>query len=94
MPGKLVTFLDYPFVELHYRPLQRQVPYIFNHQPRTPALSETAGVGHQSGRPQRQRHNPVPILLGSGQFREQSLAAVHDKLKILNDRRLVSENPR
>jgi hypothetical protein len=70
MLGKLVTFLDYPFVKLHYRPLQRQVLYIFNCQPGTPARAETASVGQQSGRPQRQRHNPVPILLGSTEFRE------------------------
>lgn len=70
MLGKLDAFLDYPFVKLHYRPLQRQLPYIFHRQPGTPALTETASVGQQSRRPQRQRHNPVPVLLGPGQFRE------------------------
>jgi hypothetical protein len=81
-------------MEFRYRALQGQIPYIVSRQPGTPALAEAASVGHQRGRPQRQRHNPVPVLLGPRQFREQPLTAVHDELKILNDRRLVSENPR
>jgi len=92
--SKLVTFLDNPLVEAHYCALQMQVLYIFNRKPGTAALAEAASIGQQSRRPQRYRHNPVPVLLGSSQFREQPLTAVHDKLKILNDRRLVSESPR
>jgi hypothetical protein len=94
MCSKLIAFLDNPRVKFHYCPLQRQVLYIVSRQPGTPALAETASVGHQSGRPQRLRHNPVPVFLRSGQLCEQPLTAVHDKLKILNDRRLISENPR
>jgi hypothetical protein len=90
---KLVAFLDSPFMEFRYRPLQWQIPYIVNRQPGTPAVAETASVGDQRGRPQRQRHNPVPVLLGSSQFREEPLTAVHDELKILNSGRLVGENP-
>jgi hypothetical protein len=81
-------------MEFHYCPVQGQVPYIFSRQPETPALAETASVGHQSGRPERLRHNPIPAFLRSLQLREQPLAAIHDKLKILDDRRLIGENPR
>src|SRR6266487_3357768 len=44
--------------------------------------------------PKRLRHDPVPVLLGPGQLGKQPLAAIHDELKILNDRRLAGEYPR
>jgi len=80
-------------MKFHYCPMQRQVPHIVSRQPETPALSEAASVGHQSGRPQRLRHDPIPVFLRPGQLREQPLTAIHDKLKIMNDRRLIGENP-
>jgi hypothetical protein len=49
MLSKLVSFSDDPFVELYDRPLKGQVPYVFNRQPGTPVLAETASVGQQSG---------------------------------------------
>jgi len=94
MRGKPIALLDNPFMEFHYCPLQWQVLYILSHQPQTPALAETASIGHQSGRPERLGHDPVPVYLRSVQLREEPFTAIHDELKILDDRRLIGENPR
>ena len=94
MRSKLIAFFDNPFMEFHYRPLQGQVLYIFSCQPQTPVLAETASISHKGGRPERLRHDPVPVFLRSVQLREQPLTAIHDELKILDDRRLIGKNPR
>ena len=93
MRRKLIAFPDNPFMEFHYCPMKGQVLYIFSREPETPALAEAASVGHQGRRPERLRHNPVSVFLRLGQLRKQPLAAIHDKLKILNDPRLIGENP-
>ena len=51
-------------------------------QGKTLALAEAAAVGEHGGRPQRQRHQRVPLLLGLGQVGEQPLTAVHDELEL------------
>ena len=94
MRNKLIAFPDNPFMEFYYCALQRQVPHIFSRQSQIPARAETASVGHQSGPPERLRHNPIPVVVGSFQLSEQPLTAIHDKLKILDDRCLIGENPR
>ena len=78
MRGKPIALLDNPFMEFHYCPLQWQVLYILSHQPQTPALAETASIGHQSGRPERLGHDPVPVYLRSVQLREEPFTAGAD----------------
>lgn len=53
--------------------MKGQVPYFFSREPETSALAEAASVGHQSGRSERLRHNPVPVFLRSGQLRKWAI---------------------
>ena len=92
--GELVALLEDPLVELHDRPVQGQVPDVLGGQAEPLALAEAAAVGQHGGRPERQRYQRIPVFLGLGQLGEQPLAAVHDELKILDDRRLIGENMR
>ena len=92
MHSKLIAFPDNPFMKFHHCPMKRQASHIFSRQPEPPALAEAASVGHQSGRPQRLRHNGIPVFLRPSQLRKQPLATIHHELKILNDRRLIGEN--
>ena len=80
--GELVALLQDPLVELHHRAVQGQVPDVVVGQGEPLALAEAAAVGEHGGRPQRQRHQRVPFLLGLGQVGEQPLAAVHDELEL------------
>jgi len=76
----------------HYCTLKRQVPYIFSCQPESPAVAKTTSIGNQGGRPECLWHNRISIFLRPRQLRKQPLAAVHDELKILDNRRLISED--
>ena len=80
--GELVALLEDPLVELHHRAVQGQVLDVLVGQGEPLALAEAAAVGEHGGRPQRQRHQLVPLLLGLGQLGEQPLAAVHDELEL------------
>jgi CspA family cold shock protein len=73
MHSKLIALLDDPFMEFHHCPMKGQVPYFFSREPETSALAEAASVGHQSGRSERLRHNPVPVFLRSGQLRKWAI---------------------
>jgi len=69
-------------VELHHRAVQGQVLDVVVGQREPLALAEATAIGEHGGRPQRQRHQLVPLFLRLVQLGEQSLAAVHDELEL------------
>jgi hypothetical protein len=94
MRSQLVAFPDDPFVISHHLALERQGFDILCRQPEALALTEATGVGHQSSRPERLRNHRIPVFFRFDQLIKQAPAAFHDELEILDDQRLIGENPR
>ena len=93
-PSELVALPEEPFVERRHRPLQGQALHVVAGQPGLSGAVEAAGIGDERRRPQRDRHRRVGVRVGRRQLRQQPLAAVHDELEILDDGRLVGQDPR
>src|SRR3981081_3246184 len=92
MHSKLIALLDNPLMIFHYCALKRQVSYIFGCQPESPTVAEATSIGDQGGRPECLWYNRILIFLRPRQLRKQPLATVHDELKLLDNRRLISED--